>query len=193
MPDLEPPIALIDMDGTVANMSSALVTALNSMRSPGEPLLTEATIEDPPEWLDTRMDYIKQRPGFWQDLPEIPEGMRVVQMMRDAGFTLNILSKGPRKATNAWTEKLLWIQSHIPDADVSIVHVKGRHYGRVLFDDWPKYIEPWLKYRPRGQVLMLDQPWNQGYSHPQVMRIPKGERFESSLVALALKEAADRP
>ena len=195
MPEVEAPVALIDLDGSVANMAKALVTALNSMRSPGEDELTEATIDNPPTWLDTRMDYIKQRPGFWQNLEEIPEGMQVVQMMRNAGYALNILSKGPRKAANAWTEKLLWVQDRIPDADVSIVHVKGRHYGRVLFDDWPKYIEPWLKYRPRGQVLMLDQPWNQGYSHPQVMRILKGADFESYApsIILALKAAAERP
>src|ERR1700744_1458176 len=130
--ELEQPIALIDLDGSVANMAKALVSALNSMRSPNEVELTEATIDNPPKGLDTRRDYIKQRPGFWQNLEEIPEGMEVVQMMRNAGFVLNILSKGPRKAANAWTEKLLWVQDRIPDADVSIVHVKGRHYGRVL-------------------------------------------------------------
>ena len=37
-------------------------------------------------------------------------------------------------------------------------------------DDWPEYIKPWLEWRPRGLVIMPDQPWNQDFEHPQVVR-----------------------
>lgn len=189
-------IALIDLDGSVAAMTAAIVDGLNLMRSPSEPILTEADLDDPPEWLDRRMDYIKQHPGFWQNLAIIPEGMLIVEMMRQFGFSLNILSKGPRKAVNAWTEKVIWCQKHIPDADVHLVMSKGLTYGRVLFDDFPDYITQWLAFRPRGVVLMLDQPWNQKFSHPNVVRVG---RLEGStwlmtlpLVTEALKHAASR-
>jgi len=190
----DPPIALIDLDGSVADMSTALITNLNRMRSPNEMVVFPEDLENPPEWMDARMDYIKQHPGFWQNLERIPEGFLVLDLMRQFGFSLNVLSKGPRKAINAWTEKAIWCQQHIPDAGVQVVTSKQHTYGRVLFDDYPQYIEQWLKYRPRGTVLMLDQPWNQHFKHPNVVRVGKGSTWHMTLpiVTEALYQAANR-
>ena len=43
-------------------------------------------------------------------------------------------------------------------------------YGKVLVDDWPEYISRWLKWRPRGLVIMPASQSNAGFTHPQVIR-----------------------
>jgi len=189
-------VANIDLDGTLAAFMDKLLKELNRMRSPDESEFTHFDVENPPEWLDARMDYIKQHPGFWANLEVIPEGMRILEMLKDAGLTINILTKGPRKATNAWTEKLLWVQRHVGEGHMTLTTDKGLVYGRLLFDDFPPYILRWLEWRPRGVVLMLDSHWNKDFRHPSVVRVGRIEdgTFDQSLPAVeaAIKLAVER-
>jgi 5'-nucleotidase len=60
---------------------------------------------------------------------------------------------------------------------VTITMDKGLVYGKVLVDDYPEYALRWLKWRKRGLVIMPNQPWNQGFEHPQVHRYT-GDREE---------------
>jgi hypothetical protein len=91
--------------------------------------------------------------------------------MKEIGFKPHILTKGPYKATRAWSEKYEWCKQNVPNVSVTITEDKGLVYGKVLFDDWPPYIQRWLKWRPRGFVLMLEHPYNSGFEHPQVIRV----------------------
>lgn len=59
---------------------------------------------------------------------------------------------------------------NLPDIPLTITRDKGLVYGRMLVDDWPEYVERWLKWRPRGMVVMPAQPWNADYKHPNVLR-----------------------
>ncbi len=85
-----------------------------------------------------------------------------------------MLTKGPRTNAPAWSEKLEWVQKHLPD--VAGVHVgsdKSLVYGRVLVDDFPDYFESWLNVRPRGLVVCVAQPWNARFANnadPRVFR-----------------------
>lgn len=164
-------IALIDMDGTVCDYTGAMNEKLRSIASPGEkdPIFGG----DGPEhraYISNRRSLIKRTPGFWRALKPIQDGFHVVNRMRKIGFNLNILTKGPERSTNAWTEKVEWCQQYIPEATVTITQDKGLVYGRVLFDDFPPYVEQWLKWRPRGQVIMLEHEWNKDYDHPNVFK-----------------------
>lgn len=187
-------VACIDLDGSACDYNGGMKTAMESMRSPGEPTLDGPDpFHDAPPWLEARMEYVKNRPGFWYDLNPIPLGMEVIDLIREVGYSLMILSKGPKKAVNAWSEKVQWAFRYIPDALVTLTQDKGGSYGRVLFDDWPPYILRWLKWRPRGLVLMLDQPWNQEhegkpFEHPNVIRIKSAEDFPRVRAALELRK-----
>lgn len=161
-------IALIDLDGTLADYDVAMRASLEKLRSPLEPPLKDIHGGEP--WLEARRDLIRQNPGFWRNLARIQRGFEVVEVLRELSFRLMVLSKGPANATNAWTEKVLWCQEHLPDARVTIGQDKSMVYGRVLFDDWPPYIRGWLEWRPRGVVIMLDHPHNQDFHHDQVIR-----------------------
>jgi 5'(3')-deoxyribonucleotidase len=173
-------IALIDLDGTLADYDTAMRDALERLRSPHEPPLG-SDVHDAEPWLDARQNLIKQNPGFWRNLARIQRGFEVLDVLRELSFRLMVLSKGPTKATNAWTEKLQWVQEHLPDARVTIGEDKSMVYGRVLFDDWPPYVQSWLEWRPRGLVIMLDHLHNRGFEHPRVLRYHgdrPGERDE---------------
>lgn len=188
------PIALIDLDGTVADYDHAMREGLLKLQSPGEPPL-EDSLRDAPEWMEERQKLIKQSVGFWRNLPRIHRGFEVVALLRELRFRLMVLSKGPTKTSSAWTEKLLWCQEHLPDAGVAIMSepdAKGLVYGRVLVEDWPPFVEHWIKARPRGLVVLIDHPYNRGFEHPQVIRYtgPTGPEEEWGELTKRLKEAS---
>lgn len=165
------PVALIDLDGTLADFDGAMFNALKNLASPGEdcsPEIMDQLSETP--HIKARRRLIKSIPGFWRNLPTLEDGFIVLDILREFNFALNILSKGPNSNPKAWAEKVEWAQRMVPDAAVTITEDKSLMYGKILFDDWPGYIEPWLKHRPRGLVIMMDQPWNQDFNHPSVFR-----------------------
>ncbi len=181
-------VALVDMDGTIADYDFGLREGLLPLMAPGEPRY-EAHSRDVPPWVEARMRLVKSQPGFWRNLKKIEDGFKVLDMIVEAGFSTAILTKGPRKTHSAWTEKVQWCEEHVPDLPVTVGHDKGLVYGRLLFDDYPKFALAWLKHRPRGIVLMLDSPSNQGFEHPQVVRVMRP--FDAGVWA-TVKGALDR-
>jgi len=193
-------VALIDMDGTVADFDRAMQRDLARLASPGEmvPLLGPGGDMDP-AWLKARKKLIKTQPGWWRNLPEHGTGMGVYAHLRDAGFTMMVLTKGPHTSTHAWTEKVEWCRHHIPDALITITEDKGLVYGKVLVDDWPNYGIRWLQWRPRGLLIVPAWSWNtlDKYPeelHPNILRLT-GNDWPNELPLLlerieAIKETA---
>jgi hypothetical protein len=168
----EDKIALFDMDGTLADYEGRLREDLLRLASPGEPPPNLHWDEGEP-WMDARMSLIKSQPGWWLGLSRLPSGFLVMELVREVGFSVHVLTKGPRRTAVAWGEKLLWCQRHIDaDVDITITQDKGLVYGRVLCDDYPQYMERWLKNRPRGLGLMPETDYNRGYNHPNVIKYP---------------------
>jgi 5'-nucleotidase len=173
--DIEQKVALIDLDGTLADYHAACMAGLRALLAPGEELVDPWMIDrdDRPEWVNVRRDMVSNQPGFWRNLARIEDGFSVLDVLRNIGYSLMVLTKGPVRKTSAWTEKVDWCAQHLPGVAVTVTHDKSLVYGRVLFDDYPEYIVPWLRHRPRGLVAMLDQPWNRSFQHPQVVRVPR--------------------
>jgi 5'-nucleotidase len=173
-------VALIDMDGSICDLDKSIRDKMRELMSPSEVQPDDITYEaarvydDSIPYLKARRDLVKRLPGFWRNLPVISEGFDVLDQIRAVGFALNILTKGPHNTTSAWSEKVEWCREHVPDAQVTITENKSLTYGRVLFDDWPAYIEGWLARRPRGFVVMLDSPDNQHFDHKNVFRYLRG-------------------
>lgn len=186
------PIALIDMDGVLCDHDAAVGRDLRAA-------LGDDLNKISPETQDKIIGLIRARDGWWRELEPIPLGFQIVDILRTIGFDLNILTKGPNRAKNAWTEKVEWCAQHIPDAVVTVTcGKKGWVYGRVLVEDWPENILHWVERRPRGIVLMPDRPGNinfnhlpnEGFSHPQVYRIKSIEDVEK--IRPILVEAYER-
>lgn len=156
------PIALFDLDGTLADFDEAMQRKLEELRNPKEdPKWTEVAFEDVP-YVKARYRLIKSQPGFWRDLLPIPLGFQVLEEARAQRFMCQILSKSPRKIPAAAGEKIEWCVKHVPDLPIVLSEDKGLVYGKLLVDDWPEYIERWLEWRPRGLVVAVAQRWNVG-------------------------------
>lgn len=162
-------VALIDLDGTTADFEGAMNRDMAKLTHPAE--INPPFSQDAP-WIKARRALIKNTPGWWANLPRIPRGFLMLQVLRECRYDLMVLTKGPESVPTSWAEKVEWAQEHIPDAGITLTQNKGLVYGRVLFDDWPPYIEGWLTWRPRGTVIMPDHPYNQDAfrDHPNVIR-----------------------
>lgn len=174
-------VALLDLDDSLADYSTAMREQMSRIASPGEPPLADSRltgVEAP--WVEARRKLIQRQPGFWRSLRRIPEGFVVVDALRQVGFSLHVLTQGPKSSPNAWGEKLEWCQAEIPDAVVTLASDKSLVYGRVLYDDYPPYFNAWLEQRPRGLVVCLAQPWNASYAKGGKDERPNVFRHDSS-------------
>lgn len=163
------PIALIDMDGTLCDYDGSMTAAMKLIAAPSDVLHWH---DDAPVYMIERKRLIQSLPGFWRGLSPLLTGVSILAALQDLEFKINVLTKGPsNRSINAWSEKVEWCRRYLPGIPVTITEDKGLVYGKVLVDDWPDYIRAWLAWRPRGQVFMPDQPWNQKFEHPQVQRV----------------------
>jgi 5'-nucleotidase len=58
----------------------------------------------------------------------------------------------------------------LPDASITITEDKSLVYGRVLVDDFPPYVDRWLKWRKNGVAIMPAAKYNETYIHPNMIR-----------------------
>ncbi len=185
-------IALFDLDGSLADYDGAMIRDLETLRSPAEPPITVENVwsMDKQPHIRERMRLIKQQPGWWLDLEPIPRGMAVLNLCRSLGFDIHILTKGPKRHSNAWAEKVQWCQRYLgQDVDVHVTSDKGMVYGKLLYDDYPDYMLGWLQHRPRGLGIMPITLHNREFTHPNVVR---WDGIHLDAVANAIRAAKDR-
>jgi FMN phosphatase YigB (HAD superfamily) len=166
---LAEPIALFDLDGTLADYDAAMRRDMRLLQAPGEPEW-DPSADREAEYIKERQTLIRRQPGWWEALERYPPGFEILTEARTLGFQCHVLTKGPASAVGSWTEKLRWCQIHVPDLLVTVTQDKGIVYGKVLVDDWPPYVHRWLEWRPRGLVIMPAHPWNRGLKHDNVIR-----------------------
>ena len=165
----ESALALVDMDGTLVDYDGAMKASLEALRGPTEDVW-EGPRQTEPDHIFNRQQLIKADSEWWRKLNKFQLGWDILDVLRSLDFDIMILTQGPRKNSNAWKGKLEWCLENLPDVDVDITRQKGGRYGRVLVDDFPPYIEQWLKHRPRGLVVIPAHPWNEDFKHPQTIR-----------------------
>jgi 5'(3')-deoxyribonucleotidase len=164
------PTALYDLDGTVADFDGAIRAEMEKLAAPGEKSYYIEQ-DDEPAHIRERRRLVKRQPGFWRNLPPFKLGMDVLAETLALGYQHMVLSKGPNSNPTAWAEKIEWVKQHLPpDVKITLTEDKGLVYGRVLVDDWPSYVTRWLRWRPRGLVIMPAHEWNVSFEHPQVIR-----------------------
>jgi 5'-nucleotidase len=178
----EDQVALIDLDGTVADYDGEMDRNLQLLRGPTEEHFRGW--DDVPPHIEARRNLIKRQPGFWRSLPRLELGFHIVEELRALQFLLHVLTKGPKYTTGAWTEKADWCRENLPDAFVTVTQDKSLVFGKVLVDDYPPYFEKWLEVRPRGLVICVAHDWNGVYArdgakaHPNVFRYNGSNREE---------------
>ena len=162
-------IALFDLDGTLADFDTAMKRDMVEIATPGEEKIDPWDRSKP--WIKARKSLIMRQPGWWENLRPLQLGFDILEMILKLDFEVHVLTKGPSASAIAWGEKVEWCKSHLPkEVKITITEDKGLVYGKVLVDDWPKYIERWLKWRPRGLVIMPAHEHNKDFKHPNVIR-----------------------
>jgi hypothetical protein len=166
------PVALYDLDGTLADFDGAMRAWMERLAPPGEKAYWEEQ-DGEPAHIRERRRLVKRQPGFWSSLPQFRLGFDVLSATRELGYQHMVLSKGPRSNEAAWAEKIVWCRQNMPpglDYKITLGEDKGLVYGKVLVDDWISYVERWLTWRPRGLVIMPAHERNKGFRHPCVVR-----------------------
>lgn len=172
-------IGNFDLDSSLADYEGQLVADLEKMRSPGEPPVDMRQLwgDAVPAWLKARERSIKLRPGWWSGLPVMPNGLWVLNAARGIGFDCRVLTVGPESNSRAWAEKVDWCYAHLQDptspgrnVNITITRDKSQVYGLFLYDDYPPYLEEWLKNRPRGIAIMPLNEHNDWYHHSRLFR-----------------------
>lgn len=171
--NVQKPIALFDMDGSLFNYDEALVRDLSKLKSPNEPEILDSNLwgmEQSP-YIKERMNLIKSQPGWWLNLNPIKEGFELFNFAKSIGYNCQILTKGPAKHSNAWQEKFQCIRKYFgEDIEIHITQNKSQVYGNVLYDDYAPYMDSWLKHRPRGLGIMPNRKYNSSYTHDNLIK-----------------------
>lgn len=184
---LEDIIVLFDMDGTLCDFEGGLLASMLKLKSPDEPIHFKRDKE--PEFIKARERLIKSSVQWWANLDEFSLGMDIWYIVHRMGLRKMILTQGPRNNANALAGKKLWIDEHLgSDVEFTMTRDKGLVYGNILVDDWPEYIERWLKWRKRGLVIMPAGKHNVNFFHPQVIRYDGNNRDE---IESAIKEKVE--
>jgi hypothetical protein len=173
MDSFETKVALFDMDGTLADYDSQLLKDLKKIASPNEPPIDgEKDAHRVGGYIEARRHTITSQVGWWLNLKKLKLGIDILKLCKEIGFEIVVLTKGPSTKFSAWSEKVEWCNKHIKEyiKGVTITNDKGLVYGWVLVDDYPEYIESWLKHRPRGLVIMPAHEYNKDFKHPNVIR-----------------------
>ena len=182
-------VALFDMDGTLCDYNKGMKTDMDELKSPGEPDFGYNFRRVPP-YIIARRNLVSSSIDWWANLPRFQLGWDVLEATKELEYRIMILTQGPKQHPNAWTGKKIWIDRELGEnVDVTMTRDKGLVYGKVLVDDYPDYIDRWLKWRKRGLVIMPAHESNENYEHPQVIRYD-GTNLEQVREALGL--ARDR-
>ena len=163
------------MDCSLFDYQHAMTTALNAMAENESELITNEEnlwhLDGNPV-MKARQEEIKARKNWWRDLPPIQLGFDIYNHCKQLGYKIEILTKGPRKFPNAWSEKLECCQIHFgPKINVNVVSSKKYFFGNILYDDFPSYQSDWLKQNDSSWGIMPIYPSNRKYFHNRLVRL----------------------
>ncbi len=164
-------IVLFDMDSTLCDYDSAMKRDYDLIRSPGDPEFESYSeaLESMP-YIKNRIKMIRNQPDWWKNLEKFKLGFDILDVAKELGFDVHILTKAPKSSLNAFTQKAQWINDNLgSNINITISDDKSLVYGKVLVDDLPKYASQWLLRHPRGLVIMPYHNHNKDYSHPNVL------------------------
>jgi hypothetical protein len=183
------PVALIDLGDTLCECTPALRAVLARRRRSGEPNEDESQLAAP--HLEARRREVLCAPGFWRGLAPRASGFSLLQLVRECGFLVYVLTKGPDDAPWVWGDKVSWCRAHLPGVGVIVTDDKSRVHGDVLVDDWLPYVESWQRQWPKGLAIVPAQPWNaQVQEGPSLLRDAGENRDQIRAALLRCRGAA---
>jgi 5'-nucleotidase len=178
------PVALVDLGDTLVDCTPAWRVQLARLRMP-EDRDGDESLNPLPAYLEERRQAVMSTPGFWRELPPRRSGMELLVLLRNMGFRVHVLTKGPYEPTHVWADKVAWCRVHLPRVPVIVTDDKTRIHGHVLVDDWLPYVERWQRQWPTGLAIVPAQPWNFEANRRARCIRDDGANRESIVAALA--------
>ena len=179
------PIALLDLGGTLCDCSASLRDGLALLAGPNDPTEGESA-EVAAANLEARRRLVMGAPGFWRDLPPLAAGFELLELVREQGFSVHVVTKGPHDVPDAWADKVRWCRRHLPDVPVVVTDSKTLVFGHVLIDDWPPYVHDWQRQWPEALAVVPVHPWN--HDLPVGARVLRYDGANRPQVREALRE-----
>jgi hypothetical protein len=163
------------------------------LAAPAEPRITLENLfqhnKDP--HMRARIDFIRGKGHWWENLPPIEMNMRVFQAAKECGFSRMVLTRAPENYDYAWTEKWRWCRKYFgTEVPVKVTSgEKGHVHGDVLFDDYPGFCEDWLAANPNGLVIVPFTVHNQDWLPDRDLNILRydGQNFDEVIAALKIR------
>lgn len=125
----------LDMDGVIADFDCFFKCSFGVLPS-------QVSSEE-------RWQRVVEHPNYWADLPKKNDADKLVNYLREYGFTIltGVPVIGGKKAE---VEKKIWLKKHY-GMDKDIICCLGREKskfcrtGDILIDDWAPNIERWIQ------------------------------------------------
>lgn len=172
------PLALVDLGDTLADCTPALDAALARLGPAGDAASQEQ-----------RRRQLLATPGFWSSLTPRAAGLGLLGLLRDAGYRITVLTKGPSDAPQVWADKVAWCRRHLAGVPVIVTDDKTPVCGDILVDDWLPYVDRWQRRWPEALAIVPAQPWNAGMQ-PGPRRLRYEGDQDALGAALKRREAA---
>jgi 5'(3')-deoxyribonucleotidase len=117
-----------------------------------------------------------ERPGFFRDLPLLPDAQAVIRQLIADGHFVEIATAPPSTKRNgvkiispeAAFDKVLWFADHFPEIENRVTLTTCKHLLKVdlLIDDHHTNIERFCAHHPEGLGFLVNQPWNRNLLLP---------------------------
>ncbi len=165
------PIALVDLDDTVADYSFGMHLTLDKLYPASYGLFPPNLHGDGPDHIEYLRELIYDSSDWWNELSIKVEGDEIVDRLMADGYDVKFITYARLTCPNAWFGKVKWVTGFYPDNELIILSGKRDHiYGDLLFDDNVDNMTGWLDFWPLGIGVLSGIPENREYKHERCIR-----------------------
>jgi len=154
-------IALLDVDGVVADFTGTLLRTLGSSLTPAD--ITEYDIFRLLGDQREQAYAICQDEEFWRRLDVIPGAAEGVEKLRSEGYSVYWVTSPWYTCKGWYLARGAWLKEHFgtPYRHMLPLSEKAMVDGDVFIDDRPDMVVAWWARRGDGVSLLYDQPYNE--------------------------------
>lgn len=169
-------VALVDMDGVLVDLLREWLACYKDVGGEYVPYESIVTYH----WENSVKDkqlFVKclESAGIFYSAKPLPGALDGLHMLRELTPHVHIVTKVMAGNSRAFDAKGGWLWRHVhpkfPRDQVTFTSAKHLVQGDYLIEDSTENINQWLAHNPTGHAFLVDQPYNQGYTHSRCTRV----------------------